>query len=162
MNPADYVGREWQNGTQDCWTLVRDIYRDHLQIDLPPIVVDADNLRQVLKAFEDDANLQPWQPIEKPEHLCLAFFTPGHHRATHCGLWLDIMGGRFLHCHRRAGVVCEDRVTLEQNGWCDPRYYRHVGCGKTSPLLNGGDDNEQNLAIGGGTGAGGVYTFRHY
>ena len=125
FNLAPYIGREWINGTQDCWTLVRDIYRDHLQIDLPPIVVDADNLRHVLKAFEDDANLQPWQPIETPEHLCLAFFTPGHHRATHCGLWLNIMGGRFLHCHRKAGVVCEDRVTLEQNGWCNPRFYRY-------------------------------------
>lgn len=125
MNPTEYIGRPWQNGTQDCWTLVRDIYRDHLQIDLPAIVIDADNLRQVLKAFEDDTNLQPWQPIEKPEHLCLAFFTPGHHRATHCGLWLNIMGGRFLHCHRKAGVVCEDRVTLEQNGWCHPRFYRY-------------------------------------
>ncbi|USE39254.1 hypothetical protein MJO57_14475 [Endozoicomonas sp. SCSIO W0465] len=104
---------------------MRDIYRDCLQIDLPAIAIDADNLRQVLKAFEDDNNLSPWQPIPKPEHWCLVFFTPGHHRATHCGLWLDIMGGRFLHCHRQAGVVFEDRVTLEQNGWVNPTFYRH-------------------------------------
>ena len=149
MNPADYIGRPWINGQQDCWTLVRDIYRDHLAIDLPAIAIDADNLRQVLKAFENDDNLSLWQPIPVPEHLCLVFFTPGHHRATHCGLWLDVMGGRFLHCHRKAGVVFEDRVTLEQNGWCHPRFYRHVGCGKTATLNNRGDDNEQNLAIGG-------------
>ncbi|WP_257264356.1 NlpC/P60 family protein [Endozoicomonas sp. ONNA2] len=125
MNISNYIGRPWINDQQDCWTLVRDIYRDHLQIDLPAIAIDADNLRQVVKAFEDDKNLSPWQPIPTPEHLCLVFFTPGHHRATHCGLWLDVMGGRFLHCHRQAGVVFEDRVTLEQNGWCCPRFYRH-------------------------------------
>ena len=93
---TDYIGRPWVNGQQDCWTLVRDIYRDYLAIDLPAIAIDADNLRQVLKAFEDDDNLSSWQPIPIPEHLCLVFFTPGHHRATHCGLWLDIMDGRFL------------------------------------------------------------------
>ena len=130
FNLTPYIGREWVNGEQDCWTLVRDVYRDHLNIELPAIVVDSENLRAVLRAFEDKQNLSPWVPITKPEHLCLVFFTPGHHRATHCGLWLHVQGGRFLHCHRKAGVVCEDRVTLEQNGWFNPQYYRHVSCGK--------------------------------
>ena len=120
-----YIGRPWINGEQDCWTLVRDIYREQLQIELPQIVVDADNLRQVFKAFESPENLSPWQPITTPEHLCLVFFTPGHHRATHCGIWLDILDGRYLHCTRKAGVVCEDRTSLELNGWTEPRYYRY-------------------------------------
>ena len=122
---CEYIGQPWINGEQDCWTLVRDVYRDHLGIELPVIVVDSENLRAVLLAFENEQNLSPWVPITKPEHLCLVFFTPGHHRATHCGLWLNIQGGRFLHCHRKAGVVCEDRVTLEMNGWANPRYYKH-------------------------------------
>ncbi len=120
-----YIGRPWINGEQDCWTLVRDIYAEQLGIVLPEIAIDADNLRHVLHAFEDPQNLSCWQPIEKPEHLCLVFFTPGHHRATHCGLWLNSQGGRFLHCHRKAGVVCEDKPSLEVNGWCNPRYYKH-------------------------------------
>lgn len=132
MNLTSYIGRQWKNGKYDCWQLVRDVYREQLAIDLPEIAIDADNLRHVLRAFEDPANLSPWHPIARPEHLCLVFFTPGHHRATHCGLWLDIQGGRFLHCHRRAGVVCEDRIGLEVNGWRNPRYYRHVKYGKTA------------------------------
>ena len=132
----NYIGRPWVNGECDCWTLVQDVYRDELGIELPDIVVDADNLRQVLNSFEDPRNLLPWQPIAQPEHLCLVFFTPGHHRATHCGVWLDIQGGRYLHSHRKAGVVCEDRVTLEVNGWCNPRYYRHVDCGKKQLVVS--------------------------
>ncbi|MES9984346.1 MAG: hypothetical protein ABW115_13115 [Candidatus Thiodiazotropha sp. 6PLUC6] len=152
----DYIGRPWINGENDCWTLVRDIYRDHLGIDLPAIVIDAENLRQVLQAFEDPANLSPWQRIPAPQHLCLVFFTPGHHRATHCGLWLDISGGRFLHCHRRAGVVLEDRITLELNGWCNPRFYRHASCDKTAVFTSGGDGHVQANSgdDGGGLGSG--------
>ena len=122
---GEYVGRPWINGQYDCWTLVRDVYRDQLGIELPNIVVDCDNLRQVIRAFEDDINLSPWQPIEQPDHLCLVFFTPGHERATHCGVWLDIADGRFLHCTRTSGSVCENRQSLEMNGWTKPRYYRY-------------------------------------
>ena len=131
----EYIGRPWVNGEQDCWTLVRDVYREQLNIELPAIVVDADNLRSVLRAFEDKQNLSTWVPIDRPEHLCLVFFTPGHHRATHCGLWLNVQGGRFLHCYRKAGVVCEDQVTLEQNGWFNPRYYRHKFNNQTNELI---------------------------
>ena len=127
FDPSPYIGRQWHNGTQDCWALVRDVYRDQLNIELPQIVVDADNLRAVLETFERSEHLGDWRRIERPEHLCLVFFTPGHHRATHCGLWLDIQDGRFLHSHRKAGVVCEDRITLGMNGWCNPVYYRFNG-----------------------------------
>ncbi len=127
FNPTLYIGRQWVNGEQDCWALVRDVYREQLGIELPVIVVDANNLRAVLNTFETSEYLKDWQRIEKPEHLCLVFFTPGHHRATHCGLWLDSQGGRFLHSHRNSGVVCEDRITLEMNGWCNPAYYRYQG-----------------------------------
>ena len=127
FDPTLYIGRQWVNGEQDCWALVRDVYREQLNIELPRIVVDANNLRSVLKAFEDEDNLLPWEPINQPEHLCLVFFTPGNHRATHCGLWLAIQDGRFLHSYRNSGVVCEDRITLEMNGWCNPVFYRYQG-----------------------------------
>lgn len=131
---SEYIGRPWVNGEYDCWALIRDVYRDRLRIELPEIAVDSDNLKEVMAAFGNPDNLLPWAPIRQPEHLCLVFFSPGEHRAAHCGLWLEILGGRYLHCHRRSGVVCEDRITLEQNGWCNPQYYRHAGCVKKCPV----------------------------
>ena len=137
--PAEYIGRPWIKGEFDCWTLVRDVYYDCFGISLHHIVVDPDNLKAVLRAFENPDYLQPWHEIQQPEHLCLVFFTPGHHRATHCGLWLDVLGGRYLHCHRKAGVVFEDRATLEMNGWFNPKYYRYRDCGKNGTVLSKGE-----------------------
>lgn len=126
---SHYQNKHWIKGQYDCWSLVREVYRHERGIELPVIVVDVDNLRAVVRAFRDGHNLAPWMRINEPEHLCLVFFSPGCHRSTHCGVWLDMADGRYLHCPRRGGVVCEDRLGLERNGWTEPVYYRYVGYG---------------------------------
>ncbi|PJE80653.1 hypothetical protein CI610_00314 [invertebrate metagenome] len=125
MNIIPYLDRYWKKGEYDCWSLVREVYRQEAGIDLPVIVVDVDNLRDVLRAFTDEHNLSCWHPVPEPEHLCLAFFSPGRHHTTHCGIWLDIADGRFLHLPRNSFTVCEDRQGLERGGWVNPSFYRY-------------------------------------
>lgn len=51
-----YIGKPWINGEYDCWGLVRDIYKNELQIELSPIVTDATSLRDVLSEFRKSSN----------------------------------------------------------------------------------------------------------
>ena len=127
IDVSRYQKKHWIKGQYDCWSLVRDVYRHERGIDLPVIVVDVDNLRAVVQAFRDEANLAPWMPIDRAEHLSLVYLSAGQHMTSHCGVWLDMADGRFLHLPRNSSVVCEDRLGLDRNGWCEPKFYRYVG-----------------------------------
>lgn len=48
-----YIGKPWINGEYDCWGLVREIYKNELQIALSPIVTDATSLRDVFASSEN-------------------------------------------------------------------------------------------------------------
>ena len=119
-----YLGQPWINGQQDCWQLVRDVYRNQLQIDLPQIVVDAKNLRAVLTEMESSPHLSDWISINKPEHWSLVFWSQ-HTRPSHVGVYLNVDGGRILHNTQRTGTVCQPVHDMSQQGWCHPRYYRY-------------------------------------
>ncbi|MTI13113.1 NlpC/P60 family protein [Sansalvadorimonas verongulae] len=123
----NYLGKPWVNGEQDCWWLVRSTYRDRLNIELPQIVVDANNIRAVLDTLAHHEHLKDWQEIDQPEDMCLVFFSGGRNRPTHVALYLDVDGGRYLHTYQRAGCVCEPLSAAERNGWTSPRYYRYKG-----------------------------------
>ncbi len=119
-----YLSKPWINGQQDCWQLVRDVYREQLNIELPQIVVNAEKLREVITAMESTTNLSDWQPIEQPGHWSLVFWSQLT-RPSHVGIYLDIDGGRILHNTQRTGVVCQSVHDMSLQGWCNPRYYRH-------------------------------------
>ena len=119
-----YIGRPWINGVQDCWWLVRQVYKDQLDIDLPQIVVDASDLKAVIRNMTQHPALNDWQPMEAPEHLCLTFFS-SRNNPTHVGVYLNYAGGRILHTYKRAGCVLQSLVDIRFAGWTNPKYYRH-------------------------------------
>ena len=125
MNISYYLNRPWVSGEADCWALVRDIYRQELNIDLPQIVVDATNPLAVRRAFTDQNNLKCWQPIEQPENLCLVFFA-SRSRPSHVAVYLDSNGGQYLHSYVGVGSVCESVFDADLSGFHSPRYYRYV------------------------------------
>ena len=119
-----YIGRPWVNGTQDCWQLVRDVYREQLDVELPAIVIDASNLRAVLTTLREHPHLKEWQEIDQPEHLCMVFFAGGK-EPSHVALYLDYDGGRYLHNYQGAGTTCQTLTDADAAGWHNPRYYRY-------------------------------------
>ena len=128
MDVNRYLNRPWINGTQDCWTLVRDFYLNEFGIELPQIIVDAKNPLAVRRAFSDPDNLKHWVPIDKPEHGCLVFFA-SKARPSHVAVYLDEQGGKYLHSFVGAGSVCESVFDADVSGFHSPRYYRHISLG---------------------------------
>ena len=124
MDITKYLNRPWISGEADCWALVRDIYRNELNIELPALDVDATNPRAVLKAFADPDNLKPWHPIDKPEHLCIVFFA-SRVRPSHVAVYLDINGGCYLHSYKGTGSVCESVFDFSLSGFQSPEYKQH-------------------------------------
>lgn len=121
----DYIGKPWINATQDCWWLVRDVYKKQLAIDLPLYDVDANSMRHVIAAMADKDNHPDWQQINKPSHLCLVFFMSSRNHPTHVAIYLDVDGGRYLHTCQRTGCICEPLFSAERHGWRSPLYYKH-------------------------------------
>lgn len=122
-----FIGKPWINGVQDCWWLVRAVYREQLAVDLPVITVDSHNIREVLSTLEEHPHLSEWEEIAGPEDYCMVFFNSARNRPTHVALYLAVDGGRYLHTYQRAGCVCESLPSAERNGWTRPRFYRYNG-----------------------------------
>lgn len=125
-----YLGVPWENGAQgpaayDCWNFFRHVQRTHYGLDIAPIFVDADDLRQVLAHFSQSNERQHWlktlQPVEGNAVLMYQSKYP-----SHVGVWLDVDGGGVLHCVRGAGVVFSDKSSLQLSGWSKCEYYFHA------------------------------------
>ncbi|GAA4650481.1 hypothetical protein GCM10023116_27640 [Kistimonas scapharcae] len=119
-----YIGLPWVNGEQDCWWLVRQVYRERLGIELPQIVVNADNLKEVIRTMTEHPVLNDWVPIDQPENHCLTFFSNRQH-PTHVAVYLAYGGGRILHTYKRAGCVLQTPMDAKLSGWINPQYFRH-------------------------------------
>lgn len=117
-----YLNRPWVNGEADCWELFRDIYKAQLAIELPKIVVNAKNLVEVIKAMETHPHLADWHPVDKPQHMCLTFWSQ-HKRRSHVGMYIDVDGGRILHTTQRTGSVCQPINDLILQGWQRPEFH---------------------------------------
>ncbi|QQX80869.1 C40 family peptidase [Shewanella sp. KX20019] len=121
-----FLGRKWVNQEQDCWKLIQDVYKERLNIILPDICINADDLKTVLNAFKNEDYLKIWEPIDEPENLCLVFFST-HKNPSHVAVYLDVEDGRYLHSYQGAGSVCQTIVDAEINGWNRPKFYRYRG-----------------------------------
>ncbi|MEM7073040.1 MAG: hypothetical protein AAF418_05665 [Pseudomonadota bacterium] len=51
---------------------------------------------------------QDWRKIDTPEQGCGVLMEKG----SHCGVWLDVDGGRVLHAHRFRGIVCDAPASI--------------------------------------------------
>lgn len=123
-----YLGRPWVSGSAgpdsfDCWGFVRYIKRVHESVHLPPVCVDAQDSRAVLKAFKQAPELSRFELQQKPLGGDLVLLKHSKH-PTHCGLWLDLDGGGVLHCAQGVGVVFQSLSSLKKTGWAGLLFYR--------------------------------------
>lgn len=127
---AQYVGRPWVLGEQgpaafDCYGLVRYVYQRHLGIDLNPCEgLCSYNAVQRLAAGAAMVEDQQWLRLPAPAELCVVMM--GTQKFwSHCGLWLEVDGGRVLHCQRRRGVIASRLAELPALGFSAVAYYGH-------------------------------------
>ena len=117
----DYLGKPWVSGEQgpqafDCWGLVRYVQKAHYGRDLPSIVVDADNIRAVVKEFTGNDERNRWVEVPAPaDGDCLLLSQSKE--PTHVGIWLDVDGGGLLHAVQGAGVVFSSQSNIKLLGY---------------------------------------------
>lgn len=118
-----YLGAPWINGTQDCYGLVRRIYREQFSIDLPAVNVDA---ASTLSVARQAAGFDRSDWIEESEPRDGDVVQMGHaNRPHHVGVWIDVDGGRILHSTESAGAIAQTRAQARMTGWKILNIYRH-------------------------------------
>lgn len=125
----DLIGREWiGSGPEkfDCWDLVRLVEKEQFGRDLPPVDIDAGNLRTVLKMIKHHPVRSQWiETDERADGNLVKFFRVTN--PDHLGVWINADGGGVLHCCRGQGVVFDSLLALKAAGWGNIRFFRYVG-----------------------------------
>lgn len=134
---ARYIGLPWENSLPseptsgrnpdafDCLGFFRYVQAKYYGRAVSDIIVDAHDLRAVIKTFETHPERQRWQPTQHPQDGDAVLMRRSRH-PVHVGLWLGVDGGGVLHCAEKWGVVFQDLKGLAINGWSVAGYYRHV------------------------------------
>lgn len=127
---ARYLGTPWENHSNDCYALVRRIYREHFAIEMPVVDVNALSTLAVARAaaaFDRSA----WREVATPADGDVVQMGCAR-RPHHVGVWIDVDGGRILHSTEGAGVIAQSRAQARANGWQILNIYRHQT--RCSPL----------------------------
>jgi len=134
MDLLNYIGKAWHpkgDGTNgfDCWTLIVDIYKNHLGKDLPFYQnVSRKETDSIIKGFQDHID-EGWIQIEKPFHLCAVALSKKEKFIHHCGVIIVTSTGKFkvLHAKRDAsgmsGMVVLDDLSLIKSEFKQVKYY---------------------------------------
>lgn len=126
-----YIGLPWVAGGQgpaefDCWGFVRFILKHEYGHDVPPVNINPNNLRDVLRAFKEDMAFQSFIEVKIPKDGDVVLMRQAKY-PVHCGIFLEVDGGGILHCARNCGVVFQDLKSLNLCGWKTDSFYRIKG-----------------------------------
>ena len=128
MKPEDiiqYLGLPWIEGQRDCWLFFREIQAKHYGRIVPIVDVDVMDIRDVIHKVDAEKKAH-WEQIGKPEDGCAVLMSRNRY-PVHIGMWLDIDGGKVLHCAQGMGVVFQNRQALKFDGWTGITYWRFSG-----------------------------------
>lgn len=120
-----YLGKAWVNGAQgpdayDCWNLVRAIYKNEKNIDIPFFNVDALKPLAVRHAFQETNEYKNWRLVDDFADFDVVLLSQAS-RPHHVGIWFQ---GRLLHSVEGAGVVWQNTQSLKMHGWNITATYR--------------------------------------
>ena len=99
------LGREYEFNKQDCWTLVRDYYKQNFNIVLPMLEFEDYFYKKGINYFED--LIEPWGGVEvkSPQKGDIIYFQIQSNIPNHCGVYLG--QDKFIHA-RRKHLSCTD------------------------------------------------------
>lgn len=126
MKPEDiiqYLGLPWIEGRRDCWLFFREIQAKHYGRTVPIVDVDVMDIRDVIHKVDAEKKAH-WEQIGKPEDGCAVLMSRNRY-PVHIGMWLDIDGGKVLHCAQGMGVVFQNRQALKFDGWTGISYWKY-------------------------------------
>ena len=121
-----YIGLPWESGAQgpeafDCWAFLRHVQQHHFGRHLPVVQVDELTLGG-LRVLLSDGLLKGWERTESPREGDGVLMPRANE--IHVGLWVDIDGGRILHCAEGFGVVAQPVRAIVNDGWTRFEYWR--------------------------------------
>ena len=101
------LGRVYEFGKNDCWTLVRDYYKQKLNIVLPMLEFEDNFYNKGINYFEDF--LEPWGGIvvDTPQVGDIIYFNIENTIPNHCGVYLG--NDLFMH-HSEHRLSCRDSL----------------------------------------------------
>ena len=115
------LGRTYDFGTNDCYSLVRDYYREKLNIELSAINFEDNWWNKGLNYFDDLYEAFGWYEVETPQEHDMIIFSVLSNIPNHCGVYLG--EGLFLH-HAENRLSCRESI---YSGW-SKHITRYIRC----------------------------------
>ena len=110
-----YIGEPWSQ-QRHCWEFFREIQQKHFRRDVPAVDVDVLDMRAVSREFTSNPERRRWLEVDVPREGD-GVLMPRVKSPWHVGVWIDVDGGRVLHCDQHAGVLCQSLASLHLHGW---------------------------------------------
>lgn len=111
-----YYGIPWVPGGRtfegfDCWGLVRSVYLQQLDLDLPLYMVDPNKKLSVSRMMID--GLSDWHSLDEPKHMSLVVLSKSK-IPSHVGIYIDEAGGFVFHSVSGVGVCADSLATVRE------------------------------------------------
>jgi len=126
---SKYVGIPYLLGGRDrkgldCWGLLRLIYLEVKEIQLPELPGICAQATLGIAHSIHQISTQEWHLLDKPEEACVVAMSQKE-ILHHVGIWTFSDGGKIIHCREGCSVVAETVRTLRLRGVRIFQYYSY-------------------------------------
>jgi len=120
-----YIGTPWAK-TAHCWAFFRRVQAERFRVETPEIHIEAFDLRHLIKTFRGHPERSNWTRIERAELREGDAVLMGQRKLPwHIGVWVDVDGGRVMHCPE-GGAVLQRLSDIRRCGWEMVEFYRYA------------------------------------
>lgn len=115
----DAIGTDQEN----CWTFVRAVYAEQLEIDLPRFASTmVGNLADIVRTMKVETTSPGWVKVEEPKEFTVVAMSKSDH-IHHVGVWTEQDGGKVLHAFNEDPVVANTPLQLRRMGFKRVEFY---------------------------------------
>lgn len=125
---CDLIGHP-HTAQENCWWLVRKVFREQLGIEMPHIDVDLRDSPENVGAIKRAAEMSGWKPSQDPLPRPWDIVLMTGPTGRHVGVMLEVNGGlHVLHSVSGAGVCLQRLADLRLAGFRDFEFWRQAAC----------------------------------